>query len=109
MDGVPEGVEDRRHIEIDPRVMAPQVASWKRYVLGERSVPVDADAPGVGAEHSATGHTVAASAAHEVSFSAYKITKREFLHIRAELDYLTNEFVADQQRGFNVGLCPLVP
>ena len=76
VDGVAEGIEDRRDVEVDARRVLPDVRHRQRDVLGERAGAVDADALGVRAQMAPPGHAVAAAAADEVPFAADDVARR---------------------------------
>src|ERR1700722_13793209 len=89
--------------------MPPHVGGRQRDELSERARMIDADALGPSALDPAPGHAVAASPAYQVTFAADQIADGEILHLRAELDDLADEFVADHQRRGDVLLRPAVP
>ena len=59
---------------------------------------VDADALGVRAQVAAAGHAVAAAPADDVALAADDVAGREVVDVRADLDHLADELVADHQR-----------
>ena len=109
VDRVAERVENRCDVEVDLREVRPQVARGHDDVLGERAVTVDSDADGVGAQRPPAGQAVAAAAARDVAFRADDLAWVDRRHVFAELDDLTDELVADDQRRLDRVLRPLVP
>ena len=75
MHGVAERIEDRRDVEVDPRVVVPDVGHRQGDVLGERTRPIDADARGLGAQMAPARHAVAAPSAHDVPLAADPVTR----------------------------------
>ena len=67
-------------------------------VLGERAGAVDAEADRVRAEVAPAGHAVAAAAADDVALAADEVAGGEVAHVRADLDHLADELVADHHR-----------
>ncbi len=109
MHGIPERVEDRGYVEVDPFVMAPDIRHRQRDVFGERARPVDANAHRVGAHVAAPRKAIAAAAAHDVAFAADDIAGEEIGHIGANRLDASDEFVADRHRYVDRLLRPLVP
>ena len=109
VDGVAERVEDRLHVAGDVRVVDPDVGHRQRQVLGERAGAVDADALGVLAQVPPAGQAVAAPAADHVPLAADDLADVEVLDVRADLDDLAHELVADHHRHGDRLLRPGVP
>ena len=78
-------------------------------VFGERARPVDADALGVRAEVPPAGQAVAAAAADDVALAADDLAGMKVRDVRADLDDLADELVADHHRHGNRLLRPGVP
>ncbi len=98
VDGVAERVEDRLHVAGDVGVVGPDVGHRQRQVFGERAGTVDADPLGVLAQVPAAGQAVAAPAADDVALAADDFADVEILDVRADLDDLADELVADHHR-----------
>ena len=109
MDRIAERVEDRGDVEVDLGEVGPQVARRHDDELGEGSVALHPDAYGVGAQHPASGQTVAALAARDVALGADDLAGVDGGDTLTELDDLADELVADDQRGMDGVLGPLVP
>ena len=106
---VAERVEHRRHVEVDVALVLPDVAGRYDEVLGERAGPGQPDAVGVRAQVASTGPAVAAAAAHDVALGADQIAHGHLGDLRAELDDLADELVADHHRHRHVLGGPLIP
>jgi len=61
------------------------------------------------AQVAAASQAVAAAAANDVTFGADPVTRLEIHHIRAELDYASDEFVTYGHRHRDRALGPRVP
>src|SRR5581483_6297856 len=109
VDGVPERVEDRRDLLVDARPVVPDVRHRQRDVLGERARPLDAEPDRVCAEVPPAGQAVPAAAADDMALAADEIADREVADVRAELDDLADELVADDHRHRDRPLRPRVP
>ena len=107
--GVPERVEDRRHIAVDVRIVSPDVGHRQREVFGERARAIDADPLRILAEVAAACEAVAAVAADDVAFAADDLADGVILDVRADLDDPPHEFVADDHRHGDGLLGPGVP
>ena len=107
--GVAERVEDRGDVVVDARPVVPDVRHRQRDVLGERAGPLDAEADRVGAQVAPAGHAVAAAAADDVPLAADEVAGREVADVRADLDDLADELVADHERHRDRLLRPRVP
>jgi hypothetical protein len=109
VDGVPEGIEDRRDVPVDPGVVVPDVRHRQGDVVCERARPVDTDTFGVRAQVASTRHAVPASAAHHVALTADEVARSEVAHIRADLGDLSDELVPDHEWNRDGPLGPVVP
>ncbi len=107
--GVPERVEDRGDLLVDPGPVLPDVRHRQRDELGEGARALHAEADRVGAEVAAAGHAVAAAAADDVPLAADEVAEREVAHVRPEADDLADELVTDHQRHRHRLLRPGVP
>ncbi len=67
-------------------------------ILGERAGPIDADALGVLAQMPPAGEAVAAAAADDVALAADDVAGVKVVDVRADLDDLADELVADDHR-----------
>ena len=81
--------------------MDPDVRHRQRQILGKRPRPIDADALGVLAQVPAAGQAVAAPAADHVALAADDLADVKILDVRADLDDLAHELVADDHRHGN--------
>ena len=95
VDGVPEGVEDRRDLLVDPRPVVPDVGDRQDDLLGEGAVPPDTEPDGVGAEVPASGPSVSAVAANHMPFAAHQVADLEVGHVAADLQDGADELMAD--------------
>ena len=107
--GVAVGIEDRGDVQVDAGRVLPDVRHGQRDELGERPRAVDADALRVRAQVAAARHAVAAAAAHEVPLAADDVARREVVHVRADLDDLARELMADDHRHRDGALRPGIP
>ena len=107
--GVSERVEDRGHLVGDARPVVPDVRHGQRDVLGERAGALDAEADRVGAQVATARHAVATAPADDVPFAAHTLAGREAGDVRAHLDDLAHELVADHERDRDRPLRPRVP
>ena len=69
MDGVAEGVEYRGHVEVDARLLVPDVGDWQLEVFGEGARAVHTHARGALAEVPPAGQAVATAAADDMALS----------------------------------------
>ena len=109
VDGVAERVEDAGDVAVDAGAVVPDVGHRQREIFGEGAGPIHADAPGVRAEMPAAGEAVAAAAADDVAFAADDFAGEKVVHVRADLDDLADELVADDHRHGDRLLRPGVP
>ncbi len=109
VDGVSEWIEDGGHVQIDVFLVAPDVGHRHGDVVGERAGPIHAHALGVRAEMAAASETIAAAAAHHVSFAADDVAGVKVVDVRSGGDDFADEFVADHQRNRDRALRPGVP
>ncbi len=109
VDRVPERVEDRGHVLVDPRPVVPDVGHRQDHVLGEGAVASDAQADRVGAQVASTGEAMAAAAAHHVALAADEVARGETGDVAARLDDLADELVADDERRLDGPLGPRIP
>lgn len=109
MDGVPKWVEDRRNIQRDTVMMAPDIGHRQRNVFGERTRPVDPDSVRMGAQVAASGQTVTATSAHHVTLTAHQIAREEIGDVGTGLHYASNEFMAYRHGNRDGSLRPIVP
>ncbi len=109
MGGVAERVEAGDDIVGDIGGAAPDIRRWYRKVLREGAVTVHADADRMWAVVAASGETIAALAADDVSLARDALADLPAAHMAAELDDLSNIFVADGHGGLDGLLRPLIP
>ena len=109
VDGVAERVEDRRHVLVDARPVVPDVRHRQRHELGESARPLHAEPDRVRAEMPAPGHAVAAAPTDDVALAADDLARVEVAHVRAHVDDLADELVADHERHRDRLLRPRVP
>ena len=108
--GVPERVEDRRHLLVDPGPVVPDVRHRQRRRSSANAPgPLHAEPDRVGAQVAPAGHAVAAAAADDVPLAADDVAGAEVAHVRADLDDLADELVPDHERHGNRLLRPRVP
>ena len=107
--GVAEGVEDGGDVEVDARLVPPDVRGGQRDVLGEGARAVDPHSLRVRALNPPAGHAVAATAADQVALAAHEVARTQFLHVGPDIHDLAGELVADNQRHRHVRLRPAVP
>ena len=69
----------------------------------------DPDALCPGTLHTPASYAVAAPTANKMTFAAHEVAYLEILDVQAEFHDLTDKLVADDQRDWDVGLCPRVP
>ena len=81
-----------------PGPVMPDVRHRQDDVLGEGPVPPDPEPDRAVAQVAAAGEAVAASAAHDVAFARDQIARREVVDVAADLDDLTHELVAHDER-----------
>src|ERR1039458_6329426 len=109
MHGVAERIEDRRHVEWNAFVMAPDVGHRKRDEFRKRARPVHAHALGMRAQMAPAGETVAAAAADYMALAADEIAREEVRNVGADFHDLPHEFVPDGHRYGDGLLRPSVP
>lgn len=109
VDGVAEWVEDRRNVEVNARLVLPDVRVRHGDELGKTAVGVYADSGRIGTECPLPRHAVAAAAADQMALDADDIAGLEIDNVRAHIDDLADEFVADGRRDVDRGLRPGVP
>ena len=109
VDGVAERVEDGRDVAVDATAVMPDVGHRQRDEFRERAGAVDADAVGVRAEVAAARQAVAAAAADDVALAADEFAGEEVVHVRADLDDLADELVADDHRHRDRASAPTRP
>lgn len=109
VDGVAERVEDRGDVEINVRLVLPDVCVRHGDELGESAVGVHADAARFYAQSTLARHTVSAASADEMAFNADDVADCEIDDVRADINEFADEFVADGRRNFDRALRPCVP
>ncbi len=109
MRGIAEGVEAGGDFGGNFLRDQPEVRCRHRDVLGERAVAVHADAARVCAQMPASCAAIAAHAAGDVAFCGNPVANGIVVHAGTELDDLSDELVADDERRTNRSLRPLVP
>ena len=109
MRGVAEGVKEGDDVLRQALVDGNDVARRDADILRERTVAVDADADMVLAPLNIAGVTVAAVAAGDMALAGDALADREARDARAKLGDLADILMADDLRGLDVLLRPLVP
>ena len=109
MDRVAERVEDRGDLLVDARPVVPDVGHRQHDVLGERPVAPDAEPDRVGAQVAPAGEAVAAAAADDVALARDEVARPEVGDVGPDLDDLTDELVADDERRLDRAGRPRVP
>ena len=109
MRGVAEGVKEGDNVLRQALVDGNDVARRDADILRERAVPVDADADMVLTPLNIAGVTVAAVAAGDMALAGDALADREARDACAEFRDLADILMADDLRGLNVLLRPLVP
>ncbi|OPZ56198.1 MAG: hypothetical protein BWY91_00534 [bacterium ADurb.BinA028] len=112
MGRVAERVEDRSQVGVDGVRLDPDIRRGQDDEVGERSVPVDADADGVDAHVAAAGPAVAAVAADDVPLARHPRADgdgRPRRHVLPDLDDLAVELVPDDHRCLDRRGGPVVP
>ena len=57
----------------------------------------------------AASHTVTTATTDDMAVSRDKLSRAKIIHIRANIDNMTNKFMANDHRYGNGRLCPAVP
>ena len=109
MDGVAEGIENRRNFPIDACFVPPDVAHGERYEFRKSAGAVYAYPLSVGAEVTPAGQAIAAAAAHDVAFSTDDFAWMKIVHIRTNFNDLADKLMADCHRHGNGSARPFVP
>ena len=109
VNGIAERIEDRRHFQIDIRVVPPDVRHRQHDEFREGTGAIHSHAHRVRAKMPPPGETVAAAPANHVAFSADDVPRLKVVHIRADFRDLSDELVANNQRHRNRRLRPTVP
>src|SRR5204862_171988 len=91
-----------------PRIAIPP--PWAMFEIASRSgFAPHPEADRIGAEMTATGKTVTAPPADDVAFAAHDLARVEVVDVRADLDDLTDELVADDERRMDRPGRPWIP
>lgn len=109
VDGIAEGIEDRRHIGVQSCRVHPHIGGGHREVFAERAIDGVSDALGIAAEVTFAGQAGPAAAAHVVSLAGDELAHLETGHRRPKLDDGAAELVSDHARGAHDALRPSVP
>jgi hypothetical protein len=104
---LPNGSKMRRYRR-ESRIVMPDVGHRQHDVLGERARAVDADAERLGAQVAPAGQTVAAAAAHQVSFAADDVAGEKVSHVGRRRRF-PDELVPDHHRHGDGLARPVVP
>ena len=105
MHGVAERVEDGGDVEVDVRLVPPDVCCGQRDLLGEGAWMVDPTR--VRALNAPTGHAVAATAASRVALTAHEVAQTRLLHVGPDIHDLADELMADNKRHRHAGTLPV--
>jgi hypothetical protein len=95
---VPERIEDRRDLLVDPGPVVPDVRDRQHDLLREGAVAVDAEADRVRAEVVAARPAVPAAPADDVALAADESPGWRVADVAADLEHLADELVADDER-----------
>jgi hypothetical protein len=109
MNGVSEGIENRRNLARNRMGVLPDVGHRQDHVLGKRACAVHSQPLRVRAQVPPPGQAIPAMPADDVAFPADEVTRMKILHIGADFDDLTAKFVTDNQRHMNRGSRPFIP
>ena len=109
MDRIAEGIKNRGDIMVNIVGVNPNIGHGQGQIFGKSAGSVDADTFGVLAQMAAASQAVAAVSANDMTLATHELARKEIFHIRAYLDNLPDEFMADRH-GDGDGLAgPLVP
>ena len=106
---LPNGSKIGRHVEVDAGQVTPHVHGRQGDVLGESAREIDPDTLGPGTLHAPAGNAVAAAPADQMTFAAHEVAYLEVVDVRAELDDLADELMADDERDGDVSPAPTRP
>src|SRR5215469_6071210 len=109
MHSVAEGVEDGGDVEVDVRLVPPDVCCRQRDVLGEGARMVDPYSLRVRALNAPTGHAVAATAAYQMALTAHEVAQTRLSHVGPGIYDLADELMADNKRHRHVRPRPAIP
>ena len=109
MDGVSEGIENRRGVSVDFRIVSPDIRHGQGDQFREASRAIHSHSRGVRAKMTATCHAVSTAAADDVTFAGDKLARMKVVHVGSDGNDLADEFVPDGQRYFDGPSSPLVP
>src|SRR5436305_4876898 len=109
VDGVSEWIEDRRDFQRDAWAVPPDIRHGDNHVFGKCPVAVYADTFGEGTEMTPPGEAVATASANDVSFPADDLTRLEIGNVRANLNDLANELMAQDGGNLDGRLRPAIP
>ena len=107
--GVAERVEDRGDVEVDPGVCCQTFVIGSAMYSANAPGALDADAVRVRAQMPPARHAVAAAPADEVALAADQRPHLEIAHVRADLDDLADELMADHESDRHCPRRPCVP
>ena len=109
MHRVAERIEDGGHVEIDGRIVVPDIGHRQRDVLGESAGAIDADAACVLAQMASPRQAIATQAAHHMALAADDLAGMKVGDVGAGGHDLADELMADDHRHGNGFPRPIVP
>jgi len=109
VDGVAEGVLDRRYLDRDPRVHRIDVGLWDGHVLGKAARPVDPDDRHVLADVGVASAALVTRPVRDMTFHGHEGAELGLGYRRPDLLHLAAELVAEDEGRADPALGPLVP
>src|SRR5262249_54937115 len=109
MRGIAQWIKTGKHVQRNARIGMPDVRLWDGQEFRKRALAIHSDAFRVGAKMASARKTIAAMAAHDMTFTRNKITRRETLHSIPDALDNADVFVPDYHRYRDSLLRPRIP
>src|SRR5579884_2401678 len=109
MHRIAERIEDGRYVQIDGRIVMPDVSHRQGDILGKSARPIDADAARVLTQMPPPRQAIATQTANNMALAADELAAVEVGNVGADLSDFADELMADDHRDWNGFARPVVP